>query len=83
MSDDHVEVAVGRKATIRFNSSLCIHSRGCVLAQPDVFRANVQGPWINPDAAELDALMQVAINCPSGAIRVERHDGGPQERRAG
>jgi CDGSH-type Zn-finger protein/uncharacterized Fe-S cluster protein YjdI len=76
MSDGAVETVVGKKATIRFNSALCIHSRGCVLSQPHVFKANVQGPWIDPDAADPDALVRVAINCPSGAIQVERSDGG-------
>src|SRR5271170_6881750 len=79
MAENPVEVVVGKNATIRFNSALCIHSRGCVLSQPDVFKANVQGPWIDPDAAETDALLRVAINCPSGAIQVERHDGGLAE----
>jgi CDGSH-type Zn-finger protein/uncharacterized Fe-S cluster protein YjdI len=74
-----VEVVAGKKATIRFNGALCIHSRGCVLSQPGVFKANVQGPWIDPDAADPEALIRVAINCPSGAIQVTRHDGGPEE----
>jgi CDGSH-type Zn-finger protein/uncharacterized Fe-S cluster protein YjdI len=74
-----VEVVKGEKATIRFDSGLCIHSRGCVLSQPGVFKANVQGPWIDPDAADPEALLRVAINCPSGAIQVTRHDGGAEE----
>jgi CDGSH-type Zn-finger protein/uncharacterized Fe-S cluster protein YjdI len=79
MAESSIEVVVGKKATIRFNSALCIHSRGCVLSQPGVFKANVQGPWIDPDAANPDALIRVALNCPSGAIQVERSDGGPGE----
>ena len=79
MSESPVETAVGKKATISFNSALCIHSRGCVLSQPSVFKANVQGPWIDPDAADPDALVRVAINCPSGAIQIQRHDGGVGE----
>jgi len=74
-----IETVTGKSATIRFDGSLCIHARRCVLAQPAVFKANVEGPWIDPDAASPDELMQVAINCPSGAIRVKRHDGGAQE----
>ena len=76
---DAVESVTGKWATVRFDGRLCIHSRGCVLAEPEVFRANVQGPWINPDGASAEELMRVAINCPSGAIRVTRHDGGAQE----
>jgi CDGSH-type Zn-finger protein/uncharacterized Fe-S cluster protein YjdI len=74
-----VETATGKSATIEFNGALCIHSRRCVLSEPGVFKANVQGPWIDPDAASPEALMRVALNCPSGAIRVIRHDGGANE----
>ncbi len=76
---DAAETVTGKSATIRFDGRLCIHARRCVLAQPDVFKANVVGPWIDPDAASVEDLMQVAVNCPSGAIRVTRNDGGPQE----
>ena len=72
-----VETAVGKSATIEFNGELCIHARRCVLSQPAVFKANVEGPWIDPDAASAEALMHVALNCPSGAIRVSR--GGASE----
>ncbi|HSU98949.1 MAG TPA: (4Fe-4S)-binding protein, partial [Roseiarcus sp.] len=72
-----VETVAGKSATIEFNSELCIHARRCVLSQPTVFKANVEGPWIDPDAASAEALMHVALNCPSGAIRVSR--GGANE----
>jgi CDGSH-type Zn-finger protein/uncharacterized Fe-S cluster protein YjdI len=74
-----VETVSGKSATIKFNGQLCVHARRCVLSQPGVFKANVEGPWIDPDAASADALMYVALNCPSGAIQVSRHDGGPNE----
>src|SRR5580693_9676144 len=74
-----IETAVGKSATIEFNGQLCIHARRCVLSQPTVFKANVEGPWIDPDAASAEALMYVALNCPSEAIRVSRHDGGANE----
>ena len=72
-----VETVVGKSATIEFDGQLCIHARRCVLSQPTVFKANVEGPWIDPDAASAEALMYVALNCPSGAIRVSR--GGANE----
>jgi CDGSH-type Zn-finger protein/uncharacterized Fe-S cluster protein YjdI len=74
-----IETVTGKSATIEFNSQLCIHARRCVLSQPTVFKANVQGPWIDPDAASAEALLYVALNCPSGAIHVSRHDGGANE----
>ena len=74
-----METAKGRKVTILFDGARCIHSRHCVLGLPMVFKANVQGAWIDPDAASVEDVVGVAHACPSGAIRYERHDGGPQE----
>jgi CDGSH-type Zn-finger protein/uncharacterized Fe-S cluster protein YjdI len=79
MADSAVEQVVGKSATINFDGKLCIHARRCVISQPGVFKANVQGAWIDPDAASSEALIFVAMNCPSGAIQVTRHDGGAQE----
>ena len=57
-----------------------MHSRAlCVLEAPKVFLANVKGPWLHPDAMDVEALVGVAHECPSGAITYERLDGGPQE----
>jgi len=74
-----VEVARGRDATIFFEARRCIHSRHCVLDAPSVFKANTPGEWIYPDMVAVESLVAVAHNCPSGAIRYERHDGAPQE----
>jgi CDGSH-type Zn-finger protein/uncharacterized Fe-S cluster protein YjdI len=79
VSVEAIETVAGKTATIQFNGRLCIHARRCVLAQPTVFKANVEGPWIDPDAASPEALLHVALNCPSGAIHVSRHDGGADE----
>lgn len=78
MSTD-IEEYRGASITIRFDGSKCIHSRFCVLGQPGVFRANVEGPWIDPGAADPERIAEVAHRCPSGAITYERHDGRPQE----
>ena len=79
VSEDGVETVRGKDLTIKFNSKRCIHSRFCVLWQPQVYKANVVGAWIDPDADGLEASVAVAHNCPSGAIQYERHDGGPAE----
>ncbi|HUQ02677.1 MAG TPA: CDGSH iron-sulfur domain-containing protein [Kofleriaceae bacterium] len=70
----------GKLLTIHFDGARCIHSRNCVVGLPGVFKANVEGPWIDPDAALAEDLAAIARACPSGAIRYERHDGGPDER---
>jgi len=75
-----IEVAEGAAVTILFETKRCIHARFCVLQQPSVFKANVVGPWIAPDAAtSAEGLVAVAQNCPSGAIGYRRRDGGPEE----
>lgn len=74
-----VETADGAAVAIRFDGARCIHARRCVMGAPAAFRANVEGPWLDPDAADVEALVRIALACPSGAITVTRKDGGPQE----
>jgi CDGSH-type Zn-finger protein/uncharacterized Fe-S cluster protein YjdI len=69
-----VEVVQGRDVTITFDGARCVHSRNCVLGHPEVFVPNVKGAWIHPDAAAADVVVQIGVNCPSGAIRVVRND---------
>ena len=73
------EVVAGRDIEIRFRAERCIHARFCVTGAPNVFLANVQGPWIHPDAMPVERLADIAHACPSGAIRYRRLDGGPEE----
>jgi CDGSH-type Zn-finger protein/uncharacterized Fe-S cluster protein YjdI len=74
-----IEEARGKSLVLRFEGRRCIHSRQCVLSAPDVFRANVEGPWLAPDAIPAADLIAVAHTCPSGAITYERLDGGAPE----
>jgi len=75
-----IEEVRGRQVVIRFDAGKCIHSRNCVLGRPDVFVPNVQGEWIHPDRATPEEALELAHNCPSGAIQVERLDGQPGEQ---
>jgi CDGSH-type Zn-finger protein/uncharacterized Fe-S cluster protein YjdI len=74
-----VDEIEGKSLTLLFDSRKCIHSRFCVTWAPNVFLANVQGPWIQPDAMEVERLVEIAHVCPSGAIRYRRKDGKPDE----
>jgi CDGSH-type Zn-finger protein/uncharacterized Fe-S cluster protein YjdI len=74
-----VETVQGRQIELQFEAKRCIHSRFCVTWAPKVFLANVQGPWIHPDAMPVEGLVEVAHACPSGAIRYRRKDGAPDE----
>lgn len=77
--ESKIEVARGRHLSVHFEAQRCIHSRHCVLDAPTVFKANTPGEWIYPDTVAAEALVGVALSCPSGAIRFERHDGGAEE----
>lgn len=70
-----IEIVKGKDSIIYFEGKKCIHSRNCVLSRPDVFVPNVDGDWIYPDNATSDEILELAHNCPSGAIRYERIDG--------
>lgn len=74
-----IELVDGESVQIVYQGKLCIHSRFCVTGAPKVFLANVQGPWIHPDEMDAEELMAVSRECPSGAIRYRRKDGGPEE----
>jgi CDGSH-type Zn-finger protein/uncharacterized Fe-S cluster protein YjdI len=73
------EVVRGKQVTIRFNAGRCIHSRHCVLGRPDVFVPNVAGEWIHPDRATPQEALEIAHQCPSGAIQCEAADGSAME----
>lgn len=76
---DGVEIVQGEKLELRFEAKRCIHARFCVTGAPEVFLANVQGPWIHPDAMPVERLVDIAHACPSGAIQYRRKDGQPDE----
>ena len=74
-----VESIEARDMTLIYEGKKCIHSRFCVTGAPQVFLANVVGPWIHPDAMPVDSLVEIAHACPSGAIRYRRKDGKADE----
>jgi CDGSH-type Zn-finger protein/uncharacterized Fe-S cluster protein YjdI len=76
---DGVETVEGQALTLMFEARRCIHARFCVTGAPTVFLANVQGPWIHPDTLDAERLVGIAQDCPSGAIRYRRKDGGLEE----
>jgi CDGSH-type Zn-finger protein/uncharacterized Fe-S cluster protein YjdI len=73
---DHIEAD---KLTLIYEGGKCIHARQCVTWGPKVFLANVKGPWIAPDAMDVERVAEIAHVCPSGAIRYKRKDGKPDE----
>ncbi len=64
---DKCDNYAGQKITIIDNRSLCAHAGVCTDKLASVFRMK-QEPWIDPDAADLEKIIAVIKNCPSGAL---------------
>ncbi|WP_367126184.1 (4Fe-4S)-binding protein [Streptomyces phytohabitans] len=71
----------GRSVIVTFEAGRCRHAAVCVHGLPEVFDPGAR-PWVRPDAAEAERVVEVVRRCPSGALRyalVDRaaSDGGP------
>ena len=69
----------GERITVLNDGKRCIHSRYCVLNLPNVFKPNVDGPWIDLGAAATEATIAVITKCPSGALRYRPEGDTPAE----
>lgn len=76
---DKIQKYEGKNIVVYFEGDRCIHAARCVSGLPNVFKANIPGPWIEPDAADADELAALIKSCPSGALRFERKDSGENE----
>ena len=63
---------------VTFDGARCIHAAECVRGLPAVFDTQKR-PWIDPTQAGADAIVEVVLRCPSGALHFERKDGGAAE----
>jgi len=57
----------GRRITIHDNRAICAHAGHCTGSLSAVFRMGKE-PWIDPDAAAVDAIVAAIRKCPSGAL---------------
>jgi CDGSH-type Zn-finger protein len=58
---------VGNHITIHDNRHLCAHAGNCTDGLASVWRMGME-PWIDPDGANVDAIIAVIEQCPSGAL---------------
>jgi CDGSH-type Zn-finger protein len=58
---------VGKKVTIHDNRKICSHAEECINNLPSVFKLNSR-PWIDPDGARVEEIVQTIRKCPSGAL---------------
>ena len=55
------------EVTIVWQPKLCIHSAVCVRGLPAVFKPK-DAPWIKPEMATTNELVEQVKLCPSGAL---------------
>lgn len=66
---------------VTYDLKRCIHAAECVRGLPAVFDTK-RRPWIQPAAAPADAIADVVMRCPTGALHFTRLDGGAAEAPA-
>ena len=64
---DARESYAGKRIVVHDNRSICAHAGHCTDGLPSVFRQK-QEPWIDPDGAAVDAVIDAVRACPSGAL---------------
>lgn len=55
------------EVTIIWQPKLCSHSGNCVRGLPAVFNNKIR-PWINPQGAGTEQIIEQVKKCPSGAL---------------
>ena len=58
---------LAKNITIFDNRRICSHAAECVNNSSSTFRLDAR-PWINPDAAEREEIINAIKKCPSGAL---------------
>ena len=75
---DKKEVYIGTEITINDNRSICAHSGVCTDNLSAVFRLK-QEPFINPNAASVNEIINIIKKCPSGALSYTAKDDHVEE----
>lgn len=57
----------GRKITVHDNRAICAHAGHCTDGLAAVFKNGAE-PWIAPDGAAAETIIQAVRSCPSGAL---------------
>jgi CDGSH-type Zn-finger protein/ferredoxin len=68
---DHRVDYVGREVTIHDNRGTCCHAGNCTDHLRSVFREH-QEPFVDPNGADGDAIIDIVRACPSGALSYSR-----------
>lgn len=60
--------------TIVWKQELCSHSGNCVRGLASVFKPK-EKPWVNPQGASSEEIVNQVKKCPSGALTVYYNSG--------
>jgi CDGSH-type Zn-finger protein len=74
---DRVIAYAGESLTVHYNPLACGHAAECVRMNEAVFDPS-RRPWIEPDNASSEAVLEIVAACPSGALRVSRGEQSPE-----
>lgn len=74
---DEILVYEGEEVTIHYNRLLCSHAAECGRRQKAAFDSS-RKPWIVPDNAPKQGVLDVVKACPSGALRFSLPGEAPQ-----
>jgi len=64
---DKRENYVGKQIAIHDNRGICAHAGHCTDKLASVFKLNEE-PWIDPDGASTEDIIETIKKCPSGAL---------------
>jgi len=81
-SKDEILTYEGKELTIHYNRLLCSHAAECGTRQKAAFDSS-RKPWIVPDNATKEGLLEVVKACPSGALRFSVPGGAPEHALPG
>lgn len=81
MSDKIIKQYIGERATVTWDSQLCIHVGECVRAEGKLFEMG-RRPWCDPDTSTTEEILEVVQRCPSGALSVVFSESSSAEHSA-
>jgi len=64
---DNTHKYTNGEVTVVWKPELCIHSGICARGLPGVFKTR-EKPWVHPDAATTNDIIEQVKRCPSGAL---------------
>jgi CDGSH-type Zn-finger protein len=75
---DKRDTYIGMGITVHDNRGACAHAGICTQRLASVWRMGTE-PWIDPDGAEVDAVIETINLCPSGALSYSIEDAEPRD----